>query len=150
MRLPPPSRFFYFSDDKLRRLSEEFPPPWWRRLLDQITFLTIFMVSVGRKRSETTRMQKLRWVQRRLEGLGKIGSVDEPREYFFGRLMMHYDAFDMVSPPTMYLVGETDKTIVALGGSLSHVPGREDIKPREGATDPVRGSVRPRSPPSSG
>jgi hypothetical protein len=133
MNTPAPSRFFYISDVKLGRLWEQFPPPWWRRLLNQITSLTIFMVSVGKSRSETTRMQKLRWVQRRLEELGKIGGIDEPQEYFFGRLTMHYDAFDMVSPPTVYLVGETDKTIVALGGSLKHVPGREDVKPREGA-----------------
>jgi hypothetical protein len=133
---PDPSRFIYISDGpdgKLERLWEKFPPPWWRRLLDQIVSVGIFMVSIGRSRPETSRMQKLRWVQHRLEQSGQIGSVDEPKQYFFGRIAMHHSAFTEFDPPVVYLIGETDQTIVALGGSLHHAPGKGDVKPQEGA-----------------
>lgn len=129
---PRPSTLFYISDDKLGRLWDEYPPPWWRRAPNQITSLTISKVGVGRRPSEPTRGQKLRWVQRRLEKKGKIGSIDEPKQYFFGRLAMHYDAFP-TDPRTVYFVGETDKTIVALGGSLKHKVSREKDQPPESA-----------------
>jgi hypothetical protein len=92
-----------------------------------------FTGGFSRRRTEIKRTRKLRWVRRQLERSGEIGSIDDPKKYFAGRITMHYDAFDMVSPPVMYLIGETERTIVALGGSLKHVPGREDVKPREGA-----------------
>ena len=64
------------------------------------------------------------WMDLADEGL--IGSFDEPREYFYGKLVFYYDLFNVVDPPVIFLVGETDQTIVALGGSQKHVRGFRD------------------------
>jgi hypothetical protein len=124
-----PANLFYASDAKIDDLYDRFQPLWLLRLLDQIGGLTIgaFGIVVGgtRNRSQRTRRQKLKRVQRSLARSGEIGGIDEPKSYLFGRIKMHYGAFEMVNPPVMYLIGETERTIVALGGSLKNVQGRD-------------------------
>lgn len=134
-----PIDFFYVSDTKLDWLYDRFPQSWWRRALGRISGANITILGFGGGASvhatEKTRMQKLRWVEHRLNESDEVGSVDQPKHYFAGRIAMYYGAFDMVDPPVMYLVGESDRTIVALGGSLHHVRGRsvESTRAREDA-----------------
>jgi hypothetical protein len=64
-----------------------------------------------------------------------VGSFDEPRQFFYGQLEFYYGDFDTVNPPVWFLVGATDQTIVALGGSKKHVRGfrDQDVRPAENA-----------------
>ncbi len=71
-----------------------------------------------------------------LEASGELGSLDEPKEkYFYGRLAMFAVPFDQVNPTTLYMVGETELTYVALGGQLKDVVNRDSdfAKAAEGA-----------------
>jgi len=54
---------------------------------------------------------------------GRIGTFDEPKDYFYGSLVFYYDTYKNTDPPVIVLVGATDQTLVALGGSREHVRG---------------------------
>jgi hypothetical protein len=70
-----------------------------------------------------------------LKGSGQLGSLDEPRRYFHGRLSMYFVPFHDVRPPTLYMVGETERTFVALGGQVKDICNRdaEYARAEEGA-----------------
>jgi hypothetical protein len=59
----------------------------------------------------------------------RIGTVDQPKEYFAGTMPMRwgpcaFPAFPQLTPsPLVYFGGETATTIVGLGGSATHVIG---------------------------
>ena len=119
--------FLYISKAKVDPLYQQYQLelPWLLRAIDQIGSITVLSSGVSRNRTEATLVRKLRRVQRFLDKKEEVGSVDEPKRYFFSRIEMHYGAFDQVDPPVMYLIGETSQTIVALGGQLGHVIGRD-------------------------
>ena len=60
---------------------------------------------------------------------GRIGTVDEPKEYFSGAMPMRWGpcafpfAPELTPSPLVYFGGSTEKTIVGLGGSAKHVIG---------------------------
>lgn len=79
-------------------------------------------VAIGPAESEPVlRSMQEMWAD--LLNYGRIGSFDRPREYFHGKLVFYYGLFNIVDPPVFFLVGATDETIVALGGSQKHVRG---------------------------
>jgi hypothetical protein len=59
----------------------------------------------------------------------RIGTVDEPKEYFAGAMPMRwgpcaFPAVPQLTPsPLVYFGGATEKTIVGLSGSATHVIG---------------------------
>jgi hypothetical protein len=79
--------------------------------------------------------KEFRRVCEQLKEDGELGTLDEPRKYLYGRYPAYYQAFGMVNPSVLYLVGETDRTIVALGGRLRDMVGRteDEAKSEEGA-----------------
>ena len=70
---------------------------------------------------------KLQSVLRELRRAGRIGTVDEPKEYFGGTMPMRWGPYaDLSMPedsPLVYFGGATGQTIVGLGGSAKHVMG---------------------------
>lgn len=68
---------------------------------------------------------KLQIVLRELERAERIGTVDEPKEYFAGTMPMRWGpyGFYLEESPLVYFGGETEQTIVGLGGSANHVIG---------------------------
>jgi len=80
-------------------------------------------------------MKELARLRDALDQVGELGDLDEPKDYFSGRITMQYGAFDMVNPPVIYLIGETERTIIALGGSLKNYEGRDpdEVKARDNA-----------------
>lgn len=74
-------------------------------------------------------------VQKHLGKTGRLGTLDCPREYFHGCMSMLYAPVDHVTPAVLYLVGETERTVVALGGPLTNMVGRppESSKSKEDA-----------------
>jgi hypothetical protein len=78
---------------------------------------------------EDKRVQLHREIERLRRWLDEskdVGSLDEPGIYSYGRLSMYFVPFDKVKPATLYMVGETDRTFVALGGQLKDVCNRDD------------------------
>jgi hypothetical protein len=57
-----------------------------------------------------------------LENQDLVGTIDEPRPYFKGRLPMRWGTYAGLRE-VVYFGGETAKTILGLGGSLKHVVG---------------------------
>jgi hypothetical protein len=79
-------------------------------------------VGIGPPESEPVlRSMQEMWVDLLWEG--RIGTFDQPREYFHGQLVFYYGFFNIVDPPVFFLLGATDHTIVALGGSQKHARG---------------------------
>jgi hypothetical protein len=65
----------------------------------------------------------------------RLGTPDDPLEYFWGRVSMFIVPFDQVRPAVLYLTGRTERTVVALAGPLKHMVGLDpgDAKSTEGA-----------------
>ncbi len=74
-------------------------------------------------------IDKLDAVLANLARAGRIGTVDEPKEYFAGAMPMRWGpcAFpvdpQLTPSPLVYFGGATETTIVGLGGSATHVIG---------------------------
>ncbi|MGE5113062.1 MAG: DUF7019 family protein [Acidobacteriaceae bacterium] len=71
-----------------------------------------------------------------------IGTVDEPKEYFRGRMPMRWGIYEdhgrpEEEPPLVYFGGFSGKTILGLGGSTRHVIGMK------GASSTTSRSVTP-------
>ena len=123
--------YVYYSDDKVLEHKQQVPSSRWQRAIErlkdvdevEVTVLgTGAKVGIGPRASEPVlRTMQEMWVD--LADEGRIGTFDEPREYFYGKLVFYYGLFNMVDPPVFFLVGATDQTIIALGGSQKHVRG---------------------------
>jgi Family of unknown function (DUF7019) len=72
---------------------------------------------------------KLEAALARLARAGRIGTIDEPKEYFAGDIPMRWGPCvfpfvpDLTPSPLVYFGGATETTIVGLGGSAKHVIG---------------------------
>jgi hypothetical protein len=72
-------------------------------------------------KEERSEVQKLDAVWKDLIESVRVGTIDEPKQYFHGKCLMRYLAFRDSEPPVLWLTGETENTILGLGGALSHV-----------------------------
>jgi uncharacterized protein DUF7019 len=74
-------------------------------------------------------------VHQHLNKEGTVGTPDAPLKYFFGRLSMFIVPFDEIKPSVLYLVGETQRSVIALAGPLKYMVGLDpgDAKSRDGA-----------------
>jgi hypothetical protein len=72
---------------------------------------------------------KLDAVLKDLGRAGRIGTIEEPREYFAGAFPMRWGPFlfpavpQLTPSPLVYFGGATESTVVGLGGSAGHVLG---------------------------
>ena len=125
--------YIYYSDDKIHDLAQQLPlPSWWRRAIGRVRGVGGSgpggiggKIDIGPPEPEPI-LRTMQRVWRQLDQQQEIGTFDEPKRCFYGRLGFYYGAFDVVDPPVFFLVGATDRTIVALGGSLKHVRGHRD------------------------
>ena len=103
-----PKYYLYISDSKLNMLYAQRGPGTDAHL-DSIGKLCAVLADLARA--------------------GRIGTVDEPKEYFAGAMPMRwgpcaFPAVPQLTPsPLVYFGGNTEKTIVGLGGSATHVMG---------------------------
>jgi hypothetical protein len=124
--------YIYYSDDKIRELDQQLPlAPWWRPALNRVRGGGVSVadiggnVAIGEPEAQPI-LRTMQAVWRQLVANQQVGTFDEPEDYFYGRLEFYYGLFDSVKPPVLFLVGATDQTIVALGGSQEHVRGHRD------------------------
>jgi hypothetical protein len=125
--------YIYYSDEKIRDLAQQLPlPSWWRRALGRVRGVGGTgpggiggKIDIGPPEPEPI-LRTMQKVWRQLDLRREVGTFDEPKRYFYGRLGFYYGTFDVVDPPVFFLVGATERTIVALGGSLKNVRGHRD------------------------
>lgn len=120
--------YIYYSDDKILAQQARVPKPRWKRATGRVNQAGVMVLgtglSVGLGPPETEPiLRTMQGVWMDLGDEGAIGTFDEPEKYFYGRLTFYYGIFEMVDPAVFFLVGATDRTIVALGGSKHHVRG---------------------------
>lgn len=127
--MSPTRTYIYYSDRKILEWRQQVPPSRWERATRRLEGVDVSIIGIGGVSvklgpppSEPV-LQTLRamWVDLADEGM--IGTFDEPRAYVYGVLTFNYGLFDIVANPVLFLVGATDQTIVALGGSQTHVRG---------------------------
>ena len=72
---------------------------------------------------------KLGAILAKLAQAGRIGTIDEPKEYFAGAMSMRWGSCifpfvpQLTPSPLVYFGGTTETTVVGLGGSAKHVIG---------------------------
>ncbi|MGH8919364.1 MAG: DUF7019 family protein, partial [Actinomycetes bacterium] len=84
--------------------------------------LKIFSAKRAVSSADVDRTARLERVIRHLEDHGALGTVDEPRQFFWGSLAVQWGPF-AADPALVYFGGRTAHTILGLGGSSSHVLG---------------------------
>ena len=121
--------YIYYSDEKILGLKDDVPAPRWTRALGRVNKIGATVlgsgveIGIGPPSSEPI-LQTLQAVWVDLADEGEIGTFDDPaKRYFYGKLPFYYGLFKLVDPPIFFLVGATEKTIVALGGEWKHVRG---------------------------
>ncbi len=113
--------YVYVSDRKLRDFRGKVP----RRILEGVAVslkVSVKVIEAAFSKSPTreTREAMIMAVRAHLADEQKIGSVDDPRGFFEGVLPMRWGPSDDVHPPVVVFSATTQKTVVALGGSLKH------------------------------
>jgi hypothetical protein len=145
----PRRTYVYYSDDKILEQKDQVGASRWKRAVRRLNQVGVVVlgtgttVGLGPPEAEPVllSMQTL-WMD--LADEDSIGTFDEPKEWFYGTLDFHYGFFDHSDPPIFFMVGVTERTIVALGGSKKHVRGfrgREIPIPDEAASVVMEGDV---------
>jgi len=122
--------YLYISDAKVDMLYDQVPRAKSHHTSIEWKVDLKILSAVRKAESEQrdTRDTRLRSIIAALEESETIGTVDQPREYFRGKLRMRWGMYqDSGRPedaaPLVYFGGRTRKTIFGLGGSSRHVLG---------------------------
>jgi hypothetical protein len=124
----PRRSYIYYSDRKILEQKAQVPQSKWKRAARRVAGVgvTVFgtggTIDLGPPEPESI-LRDMQNVCMDLGQEGRIGTLDEPKDYFYGTLVFFYDVYDTVNPPVFFLVGATDRTIVGLGGSPDHMRG---------------------------
>jgi len=122
--------YIYISDSKLDMLYAQIPRSFLSRIAAELTLkLPFFDASVKASSPDSSkRFSKLKAVENHILSHYNVGSPDENTEYFRGTLNMNWGHFEG-DQAIAFFFGWTEKTVVALGGSLKHVLGSMDGLP---------------------
>jgi hypothetical protein len=113
--------YLYVSDSKVQMLFAQIPQGVVSRLAEELQ-IDVRQWGGGRHQlpEEATRFARAAIVQRFIEQNVRVGSIDEPAEYFRGSLEVRWGE---LGHGLVYFGGETTKTILGLGGSAYHMIG---------------------------
>jgi Family of unknown function (DUF7019) len=133
----PLRRFRYLNTYRLDELYGESARSGWRKRvkLPVVTGFSfkVFMVGAGvtldwPKDPRVRLHDEIEHIETFLTDRGDVGSFDDPRSYFHGFLAMTFVPFRRASPVTLYMSGETEQTVVALGGKAKYVVDVDDME----------------------
>jgi hypothetical protein len=117
--------FVYLSATKVDMLLSQIDPSLMRKR--SVGFSVDFKIFSASQQSEAAAPQgpaSLERVVRYLQDFGDLGTVDEPGQFFWGMLPMRWGPFgDGAGSSLVYFSGQSERTIVGLGGSSLHVVG---------------------------
>jgi hypothetical protein len=136
--------FIYISDSKVDMLLSQIAPEAKAKIATEAK-IDLQVLSISRKSERDSgpdRIARLNLVANFIDEFGDVGLVDEPGEFFRGRLPMRWGAYgdsfvSSASEPLVYFGGSTDRTIIGLGGSAHHLIGNEgDSRPHSHSAMP--------------
>jgi uncharacterized protein DUF7019 len=115
--------YLYVSDSKVDMLLPQIDPGRvGRHTTEVVVTLKIFSAKRSVESSaEVTRFARLERVVRHLQDFGDLGPIDAPGQFFGGIMPVRWGSFHGTS--LVYFGGETERTVVGLGGSGRHVLG---------------------------
>lgn len=115
--------YLYVSDSKVDMLLAQIDPTRiGKRTAEVGVTLSFFTAKRSVESSvEAARFARLERVVRYLQDFGDLGPIDAPGQFFGGVMPVRWGSFHGTS--LVYFGGETERTVVGLGGSGKHVLG---------------------------
>ncbi|HJP92113.1 MAG TPA: SAVMC3_10250 family protein [Pyrinomonadaceae bacterium] len=117
--------YVYISDSKVDMLLAQIPHEFKRKVALQ--FKVIAASRTVETENEENRVTRLETVCEFIREYGRLGTADEPDEFFADELKMRWGPFgedQFKNAPLVYFGGLTQKTVIGLGGSIHHVIGQ--------------------------
>jgi hypothetical protein len=115
--------YVYVSDTKVDMLYDQIPPKTRDSMaIEWKVDLKLIGMKLSMNTPAQTRYTKLEMVCAFIDAHEAIGTVDNPKRFFRGDMRMRWGAVGRESA-MVFFGGVTDRTIVGLGGSLTHVIG---------------------------
>jgi hypothetical protein len=120
--------YLYVSDAKVDMLFPQVPHEVKKKVATEWK-LDLKVLGMSRRTevdTEDTRFARLDAVVAFVREFGSVGSADEPLDYVSDTLEMRWGylgGFGGKEMPLVYFGGQTDRTVVGLGGSARHVIG---------------------------
>ncbi|HEY7079375.1 MAG TPA: SAVMC3_10250 family protein [Nitrososphaeraceae archaeon] len=118
--------YIYISDTKIDMLFAQIPQSILKKISAELNInLGMVSVSLKEKQSEQTRFDKVNVVSNYINEHLDVGDTDHPKAYFKGIVPMVWGPLPHGGPDNdfVYFGGETNNTILGLGGSKHHVIG---------------------------
>jgi hypothetical protein len=119
--------YLYISDAKVDMLFPQVPHDIKKKVATEWK-MDLKLLSASRRvdtEDEDNRIARLETVVDFIKESGNVGTIDEPDEYIADTLTMCWGIFKIEpSKSPVYFTGETEKTVVGLGGSHQHLLGR--------------------------
>jgi hypothetical protein len=122
--------YLYVSERKVDMLFAQMPRAKRDDLAAQFTVNLGVVASSVETRERSTLYTKVQAIEQYLRSEDMIGTVEEPRPYIEGSMMMQWGPMD--GHNVVLFVGASERTIVALGGSPEHVVATSPVKRESG------------------
>jgi hypothetical protein len=114
--------YLYISDAKVEMMLPQIDPGFDRVSESEIGFDVKVASAKRRVATTSNRVARLERVVRYLDDFADVGTVDEPGQYFRGRMPMRWGS---ITSSLVYFGGATERTVVGLGGSAGHLHGEQ-------------------------
>ena len=119
--------YIYVSDTKVDMLSAQIPESLWDVIAADLELdLKVLKVRLRETAVPDNRFTRLAAVENYIRRQFNVGTVDLPGPYFAGTMDMRWAQLgENDEDGVVYFGGQTDKTLLGLGGSLRHLVGRQ-------------------------
>ncbi|NBH02912.1 SAVMC3_10250 family protein [Amycolatopsis sp. SID8362] len=111
--------YIYISDSKVDMLLPQIDPGFASKRSTEVGVNLQLLTGKHKRDSDPDRVSRLERVVRHIDDFLDVGTIDEPGQYFRGRLDVRWQQM----PGFEYFAGATEDTVVGLGGSSGHVIG---------------------------
>lgn len=124
--------YLYVSDSKVDMLLQQVDPGFARKRTTEVGVnLTFVSAKRAVEAGAADRLVRLQRLVHHLDDHYDVGTVDEPGQYFRGRMPMRWGPLPSGQKSLVYFGGSTERTIVGLGGASAHVWGTPAPTPAE-------------------
>lgn len=111
--------YVYISDSKVDMLLPQVDPKFAGKRSTEVGVNLKLVTGKRKVESDADRIARLERVVRHIDDFCDVGTIDEPGQYFRGRLAMRMQQ----AQGFIYFAGATEDTVVGLGGSSGHIIG---------------------------
>lgn len=122
--------YVYMSKSKIDMLYPQIPNNFFNAVDKKVEIdLKILKISFGEKDFDETMYSRLTAVIEYLNKSGKIGTITEPKEYFYGKIYLQWAE---IYPNVVFYGGILNNVALGLGGSMKHVLGFDSAGVEQG------------------